>query len=112
MTRTWKLALLAWVLLYPVPPLPLAPALGYATAALLGPPYTVGTNADGWPEIGPVTPSFVAVTVGVPWLLTSLVVAAVGVVCSRRARWAGDAGPELRAVAGPHDPVIDPAGHR
>lgn len=84
MTRTWKLVLLAWVVLYPVPPLPFAPAFGYLTAVLLGPPYTDGTNAAGWPEIGAITPGFVAVTIGVPWLVTSLIVAAVGAACSRR----------------------------
>ncbi len=80
--RPW-LVLLAWVLLYPVPPLPVAPALGYLTAVLLGPPYTTGTDAHGWPQIGEVTPGFVAVTLGLPWLLSSLLVA-VGVLVLTR----------------------------
>lgn len=111
MTRRWLVVTGLWVLLYPVPPLPLAPALGYLTAIVLGPPYTDGTTAEGWPRIGEVTPAFVAVTVGVPWLLTSLLVAAVGVCLSRRAGWPGDAGPERRPVAGAHRAAGDPAGH-
>lgn len=84
MTRRWLAVTGLWVLIYPVPPLPFAPAFGYLTAVLLGPPYTDGTSAHGWPRIGEVTPSFVAVTVGVPWLATSVVVATLGVVMSRR----------------------------
>ena len=81
--RPWLL-LLAWVLLYPVPPLPFAPAFGYLTAVLLGPPYTSGTDEHGWPRIGEVTPGFVAVTLGLPWLLSSLVVAMLVLLISAR----------------------------
>lgn len=112
MTRPWLIVTGLWVLLYPVPPLPFAPALGYLTAVLLGPPYTDGTTAEGWPRIGEVTPAFVAVTLGVPWLVTSLLVATLGLILSRRARWAGDPGPQRRPVAGAHRPAGDPAGHR
>lgn len=74
----WKVAV-AWMVLYPVPPLPFAPLFGYLTAIVLGPPFTTGTSEAGWPELGPITPQFVAVTLALPWLLTS--VAAVTAAC-------------------------------
>lgn len=83
MTRPWRIAI-AWTVLYPLPPLPVAPALGYLTAILLGPPYTLGVDAHGWPRIGEVTPGFVAVTLGVPWLLTSVLAFAIAAWLGRR----------------------------
>ena len=110
MNRRWLVITGLWVLLYPVPPLPFAPAFGYITAMLLGPPYTDGTTADGWPRIGEFTPTFVIATVGLPWIVTSLAVASVGVLISRRAARSGDAGPERPPLAGPPPgPQIQPA---
>ena len=112
MTRNWLIITGLWVLLYPIPPLPFAPAFGYLTAVSLGAPYIDGTTADGWPRIGEFTPTFVLVTVGLPWLVTSLAVALVGVLMSRRARWSADAGPERPPLTGPRRPAADSAGNR
>ena len=86
MSRRWLVITGVWIVLYPVPPLPFAPILGYATAILLGPPYTVGTTTEGWPQVGAITPTFLLLTVGIPWFVTTLVVAAVGLIMSRRTR--------------------------
>lgn len=75
--------LLGRVALRPVPSLPVAPAFGYLTAVLVGPPYTTGTGEYGWPRIGEVTPGSGAVTPGVPGLLSSLVVALPVAVAAR-----------------------------
>jgi hypothetical protein len=77
--------LFLWLVLYPVPPLPLAPLFGYLTAIALGPPYIDGYDGSGWPQIGEVTPRFVVVTVGLPWLVGAALIALVGVALRRRA---------------------------
>ena len=81
--------LLCWVVLYPVPPLPFAPLFGYLTAILLGPPYVRGHDSAGWPEIGEITPQFVLVTVGLPWLTGAVVIVAVGLVLGSARRRSG-----------------------
>lgn len=82
----WKIAVVAWVVLYAVPPSPLAPFFGWLTAAALGPPYLLGYNEQGWPVIGPLTPHLVMVTVVVPWVVTSVCVVLLAHVFGRGSR--------------------------
>ena len=76
--------LVLWLVLYPIPPLPFAPLFGYLTAVLLGPPYVAGSTSSGWPEIGDITPRFVLVTVGVPWLTGALLIVLAGLLLRPR----------------------------
>lgn len=69
----WKIGIAAWAFLYAIPPSPLAPFFGWLIATVLGPPYLLGYNDQGWPIIGPVTPRLLLVTVVLPWLFTSVV---------------------------------------
>lgn len=82
----WKIAVIAWVVLYAVPPSPLAPFFGWLIAAALGPPYLMGYNEHGWPVVGPVTPQLVMVTVILPWIVTSACLVLLAHVFGREPR--------------------------
>jgi hypothetical protein len=67
MNRALKILLVVWLLAYPI--LPTSPLIAGLIAWVVGPPFVVGTNAGGWPILGTITPLFVAVTIGLPWVL-------------------------------------------
>ena len=66
MARPFRTLFLVWVFAYPI--LPIAPLIGALIAWFVGPPFVIGVNADGWPQIGRVTPLLVFVTIVVPWV--------------------------------------------
>jgi len=72
MNRPLKILLVVWLLAYPI--LPTSPLIAGLIAWVSGPPFVVGTNTSGWPIIGTITPLFVAVTIGLPWVLGAFLI--------------------------------------
>lgn len=82
MAALLKGLLVVWLIGYPL--LPIGPAVAYMIANVVGPPFVTATvNANGWRDVGPVTPTFVAVTIGIPWLV-GLIVLGLGVALASR----------------------------
>jgi hypothetical protein len=67
MSRGLKTLLVVWLIAYPI--LPTSPLIAGLIAWVAGPPFVVDINASGWPIFGTITPLFVAVTIGLPWIL-------------------------------------------
>lgn len=82
MPRSLRPLLLVWMLAYPI--LPLAPLFGVLIAIAAGPPFVLGFDEAGWPVFGTITPWFLAVTVGVPWVGGAALIFVAGVLLERR----------------------------
>jgi hypothetical protein len=71
MKNAVRALLVVWLIAYPM--LPIAPLIAVLIASVIGPPFTVGTDAHGWPRVGDVTPSAALTLIGIPWALGAAV---------------------------------------